>query len=137
MANSRTFPVGWSRTWDQPQSIPRYTFRLAIVFLLYLAAGKLGLAVPFTSSNVSPVWPAAGIAVAAILLFGLEVAPAIALAAFLINFVSPIPKSAALCIGLGNALSAASAGYLLARFPDFECADAFRMPGRLNSVQIR
>jgi PAS domain S-box-containing protein len=97
-----------------------YAFRLAVVFLLYLGAGKLGLAVPFTSANVSPVWPAAGIAVAAVLLWGLEVAPAIALAAFLVNFFSTIPTTAAVCIGLGNALSAVSAGYLLAKFPDFE-----------------
>ena len=48
-----------------------YGVRLALVFVLYLAAGKLGLSVPFTSGNVSPVWPAlrcrAGIRVALVL----------------------------------------------------------------------
>jgi hypothetical protein len=53
-----------------------------LVFALYLGSGKLGLAVPFTSSNVSPIWPAAGIAVAAVLIWGIQVAPAIAFAAF-------------------------------------------------------
>ena len=38
-----------------------YAVRLALVFVLYLAAGKLGLSVPFTSGNVSPVWPASGL----------------------------------------------------------------------------
>lgn len=112
--------VNWSRGQDKLQSIPRHASRLAIVFLLYVAAGKLGLAVPFTDSNVSPVWPAAGIAVAGILLFGVEVAPAIAGAAFLVNFFSPIPKSVAICIGLGNALSAVCTSYLLAQLPDFK-----------------
>jgi PAS domain S-box-containing protein len=105
---------------DEPQSILHYAFRLALVFVLYFAAGELGLVVPFTSSNVSPVWPAAGVAVAAVLLFGLRVAPAVAVAAFFVNFLTPLPKSAAVCIGLGNALSAVCAGYLLVQFPDFE-----------------
>ena len=62
-----------------------------LVFALYFGAGKLGLAVPFTSSNVSPIWPAAGIAVAAVLIWGIQVAPAIAFAAFLVNFLNPDP----------------------------------------------
>jgi two-component system, NarL family, sensor histidine kinase FusK len=94
--------------------------QLAIVFALYFGVGKIGLAVPFTSSNVSPVWPAAGIAVAAVLVCGIQIAPAIALAAFLVNFLTPIPTSASIAIGLGNASSAVVAGYLLARFSDFE-----------------
>ena len=56
-----------------------YAVRLALVFVLYLAAGKLGLSVPFTSGNVSPVWPASGVALASVLLWGYEVWPAIAL----------------------------------------------------------
>jgi len=49
------------RNWwrPTPYSLRGYIFRLAFVFLLYFAAGELGLAVPFTSANVSPVWPAA------------------------------------------------------------------------------
>ena len=120
MASSRIPSIDWSRPQNLPQPVHRYAWRLALVFFLYVGAGKLGLAVPFTSSNVSPVWPAAGIAVAAVLLFGLQVAPAIALAAFLVNFLSPIPKSAAVCIGVGNASSAVLAGYLLTWLPDFQ-----------------
>ena len=89
MASSQTLSVDWSRPQDQPQSVFGYALRLALVFLLYLGAGKVGLAVPFTSSNVSPVWPAAGIAVAAVLLWGVQVAPAIAFAAFFVNFLGP------------------------------------------------
>ena len=98
----------------------RYVSQLAIVFALYFGVGKLGLAVPFTSSNISPVWPAAGIAVAAVLVWGIQIAPAIALAAFLVNFLTPIPTSASIAIGLGNASSAVVAGYLLVRFSDFQ-----------------
>jgi PAS domain S-box-containing protein len=98
----------------------RYVSQLAIVFALYFGAGKLGLAIPFTSSNVSPVWPAAGVAVSAVLIWGIQIAPAIALAAFLVNFLSSIPAPIAVGIGLGNASSAVLAGYLLRRFSDFQ-----------------
>jgi PAS domain S-box-containing protein len=93
----------------------RYLLRLTAVFFLYLAAGKLGLSVPFTSGNVSPVWPASGIALAAVLLWGYGIWPGIAAAAFLVNFWSPIPPLAALGIAVGNTSSALVGGYLLRR----------------------
>ena len=54
----------------QTESAPprQYFLKVAAVFVLYLAAGKLGLSVPFTSGNVSPVWPASGVALASVLL---------------------------------------------------------------------
>ena len=60
-----------------------YFLRLLGVFALYLAAGKLGLSAPFTSGNVSPFWPASGIALASVLLWGHSIWPGIAAAAFL------------------------------------------------------
>ncbi len=109
-----------SRPREQTHSGYQYAMQLLVTFASYFAAGKLGLAIPFTSGNVSPVWPAAGIGVAAVLLWGFQVAPAIALAAFLVNFLSPIPPLAAAAIGLGNASSAVLAGCLLRRFGDFQ-----------------
>jgi PAS domain S-box-containing protein len=120
MASSRVFFFDWWKPQDQSRSGYRYVLQLAFVFALYFAAGKLGLAVPFTSSNVSPIWPAAGVAVAAVLIWGIQIAPAIAFAAFLVNFLSPVPTSASIAIGLGNASSAVVAGYLLKRSSDFE-----------------
>ncbi len=46
------------------------TIRLLAVALIYFIAAKVGLAIPFTSSNVSPIWPASGVALACLLLFG-------------------------------------------------------------------
>ncbi len=103
----------WQSLRNRTLSASPLAWRLAVVFALYFVAGRLGLAVPFTSANVSPVWPAAGVAVAAVLTWGLRVAPAIALAAFLVNFFTTIPASAAAGIGVGNALSAIAAAYLL------------------------
>ena len=92
-----------------------YAVRLVTVFVLYLAAGKLGLAAPFTSGNVSPYWPASGIALASVLLWGYRVWPAIASAAFLVNFWSPIPTQAALGIAVGNTSAALVGAFLLRR----------------------
>src|SRR5437868_13240997 len=93
----------------------QYFLRLVTVFVLYLSVGKLGLSVPFTSGNVSPVWPASGVAMAAVLIWGWEIWPGIALAAFLVNF-STIPSLAAVGIGIGNTASALFGGYLLHLF---------------------
>jgi PAS domain S-box-containing protein len=120
MAFSRVFFLDWWRPQDQLYSRYGHVLQLAVVFALYFGAGELGLAVPFTSANVSPVWPAAGVAVAAVLIWGMQIAPAIAFAAFLVNFLSPIPTSASVAIGLGNASGAVLAGYLLTRFSGFQ-----------------
>ena len=120
MSSSRVLLRDWWRPRDQSRSDYRCVLQLAFVFALYFGAGKLGLAVPFTSSNVSPIWPAAGVAVAAVLIWGIQIAPAIAFAAFLVNFLTPVPTFASIAIGLGNASSAVIAGYLLKHFADFE-----------------
>ena len=120
MASSRLAFLDWWRRQDQSRSGYRYVLQLAFVFVLYSGAGTLGLAVPFTSSNVSPIWPAAGVAVAAVLSLGIQIAPAIAFAAFLVNFLTPVPTFASVAIGLGNASSAVFAGYLLRRSFDFK-----------------
>src|SRR6266851_4619243 len=110
----------------QTESAPprQYFLKVAAVFVLYLAAGKLGLSVPFTSGNVSPVWPASGVALASVLLWGYEVWPGLALAAFFVNFLSPIPALSCIGIAIGNTSSALLGGYLLRRFindrPSFE-----------------
>lgn len=97
----------------------KYVSQVVIVGGAYFAAGRLGLASPFTSGNVSPVWPAAGIALAAILLWGYRVSPGIAAGAFLVNFWSPIPHAAAVGLAAGNTLAAVTGAFLLHQIPDF------------------
>jgi integral membrane sensor domain MASE1 len=116
-------PIGGDATaeswWGNAPSraqFQRYVLRLALVFVLYLAAAKLGLSVPFTSGNVSPVWPASGVALASVLLWGYGIWPGIALAAFFANFLSPIPTVSCIGIALGNTSSALVGGYLVRRF---------------------
>jgi PAS domain S-box-containing protein len=92
---------------------------LCIVFGVYVLAGRLGLTVPFTSGNVSPVWPAAGIALAALLLVGNRVWPAIACGAVVVNYFSPVSLEAALAIGAGNTVGPVVGAWLVRRLPRF------------------
>src|SRR2546423_742773 len=86
-----------------------------LVALLYFATGRLGLAIPFTSGNVSPVWPAAGVALAAALILGPRIWPGIALGAFLVNFFTPVPHIAAAGLMFGNALGPTLGAMLVKR----------------------
>src|SRR6266550_2288483 len=61
------------------------TLQIAVVALSYLVAARVGLALDAVSGFATLVWPASGIALAAILLGGFELWPAIAIGAFLAN----------------------------------------------------
>lgn len=101
------------------RAVLKYVFQIIVVSGAYFVAGRLGLATPFTSGNVSPVWPASGIALAAILLWGYRVSPGIAAGAFLVNFWSQVPHTAALGLAAGNTLAAVTGAFLLHQIPDF------------------
>src|SRR4029077_16440523 len=58
---------------------------VGIVTVSYFIAGKLGLTLASLNASASPVWPPAGIALAALLLLGYRVWPAILVGAFLVN----------------------------------------------------
>ena len=103
----------------QAHRTAQYLVELALVLVVYLLGGKVGLAIPFTSGNVSPVWPPAGIAVAALLVVGYRIWPAVAIAAFLVNFFTPIPHVAALGIAVGNTVGPLAGIWLMRRISRF------------------
>ena len=79
-----------------------YFLQIAVVFVAYLVGGKLGQATAnIRSSNLGPVWPAYGIALAAILICGYRAWLGVAAGAFLVAFFSPVSHVAAL--GRGDA----------------------------------
>jgi integral membrane sensor domain MASE1 len=85
---------------------------LAWVFLAYTISGEIGLRVPFTQSNVSPLWYASGVALGSVLLFGVRVWPSILAAAFFVNATTDIPVAAAAGIACGNTFSAVFGGWM-------------------------
>ncbi len=97
----------------------RWILELVCVFAACLLAGEMGLSVPFTSGTISPVWPTAGVALAAILLCGYRIWPAVVLAAFVVNFYTGIPHLAAAGTALGSTAGPLCGAWLLRQLPDF------------------
>ena len=99
----------------------RLVAQLAIVFLAYFIAGKLGQATSnIRSSNLGPVWPAYGIALAAFIAFGRSVWPGIAASAFLVAFSASVPALAAAGQAAGATAAGLTGAYVLRRIPRFD-----------------
>ena len=104
-----------------PRVVWKYLVQITIVFVAYFAAGKLGQATAnIRSSNLGPVWPAYGIALAALLLYGYRVWVGIAAAAFLVAFLSAVPHVAAVGQAAGATLAALIGAFLLRRIAKFD-----------------
>jgi signal transduction histidine kinase len=86
--------------------------------IIYFFAGKLGLMLASLHASASPVWPAAGIALAALLLLGYRVWPAIFVAAFLVNVTAAGNVFTSFGIAAGNTLEALAGAFLVNRFAD-------------------
>ncbi|HUP98234.1 MAG TPA: MASE1 domain-containing protein [Usitatibacter sp.] len=83
---------------------------------LYFVAGKLGLSFATLHSSASAVWPPTGIALAALLLLGNRVWPAIFVGAFLVNVTTAGSIPASLGIAAGNTFEGLAGAYLVSRF---------------------
>ncbi|HEU4702812.1 MAG TPA: diguanylate cyclase, partial [Conexibacter sp.] len=88
---------------------------LACVGVAYFAVAKLGLSFSEGHAIVSAVWPPSGLGLAAAVVFGPRVAPAIFLAAVASNATGDSTLPSAIGIAAGNALAAATGAVLLAR----------------------
>jgi signal transduction histidine kinase/CheY-like chemotaxis protein len=89
---------------------------LALLAVIYTVAAKLSLHLAFFQPNASPVWPPAGIALAAMLILGYRVWPAIFVGAFLANVTTAGNLITSLCIAGGNSLEALCGAWLINRF---------------------
>ena len=88
---------------------------LVLLTALCFAGGKIGLLVPIVQQRVTLLWPPTGIALAAVLLCGSWVWPAITLGSLLVSFSTGTPPVAAVVIAFGNTLGALAGGWLLRR----------------------
>ena len=89
---------------------------LLVLTGLYFIAGKLGLQVASPNPSATAVWPPTGIALAAILILGNRVWPAILVGAFFVNFTTAGTLATSLGIAVGNTLEAVLGAYLVRRF---------------------
>jgi PAS domain S-box-containing protein len=99
----------------------RLALQLVGVFAAYYIAGKLGQATTnIRSSNLGPVWPAYGIALASFLVCGSRVWPGIAASAFIVAWSSAVPPLAAAGQAIGASVAALIGATLLQRIPHFD-----------------
>src|ERR1051325_1067350 len=89
---------------------------IAVLTIVYLVAGKLGLRFASFHASASPVWPPVGIALAALLLLGYCVLPAIFVGAFLVNATTMGNIATSLGIATGNTLEAICGAWMVNRF---------------------
>jgi signal transduction histidine kinase len=89
---------------------------IGILTVVYFLAGHFSLRLAFLHASASPVWPPAGIALAALLLLGYRVWPAIFIGAFLVNIITPGSIATSLCIASGNTLEALCGAWLINYF---------------------
>ena len=90
-----------------------YGLQLVVVAAAYVATGKFGLSLAFASDSVTAIWAPSGIALAALVLGGYRLWPAVALGALLTNLDTGVPAYVVLGITLGNTLEALAGAFLL------------------------
>ncbi|MBC7944932.1 MAG: MASE1 domain-containing protein [Burkholderiales bacterium] len=122
--------------------LPEYSKRLfpvGVLAVVYYLAALLGSLLAYAGTNVSPVWPPSGIALAAILVLGYRVWPGILLGAFAASLTvfaathtagASTPAFVALAIAVVNTLEALLGAFLLrvvagARSPFDQPQDVF------------
>jgi integral membrane sensor domain MASE1 len=96
---------------------------LAAFTLLYYVAGRLGLSLAFVNASASPLWPPTGLAIAACLLLGTWVWPAVLAGAFIVNITTTQAVVPSILIACGNTAEALIAAWLAQRTA--RGADAF------------
>src|SRR5436190_2293337 len=89
---------------------------IGVFAIIYVIAGKIGLNLASLNASASPVWPPAGIALAAILLLGYRAWPAIFVGAFLVNLTTAGDIATSVAIASGNTLEAVAGAWLVNRF---------------------
>ncbi len=98
------------------QQIRRRLAIVAIVATVYFLAGKFGLEFALTNPSATTVWPPAGIALFALLIFGYGVWPAIFIGAFLVNTATTHSAISSLSVATGNTLEGLLGAYLVTKF---------------------
>ena len=99
--------------------IKRITQRLPLIIglaIIYFVSGKLGLQLAIVNPSATAVWPPTGIALAAFLIFGYDVWPAIFIGAFAVNLTTAGSIATSLSIGAGNTLEGLVGAYLISKF---------------------
>lgn len=93
-----------------------YAGGLVAIGVIYFALAKGGLALASIHPNATPIWPPTGVALAAVLLWGYRIWPAIFTAAVIANATTAGSVATAIAIATGNSLEAVVGAYLINRW---------------------
>jgi signal transduction histidine kinase/ActR/RegA family two-component response regulator len=104
--------------WPPSSSVRSYAVELLAIGLVYFAIAKIGLALASIHPSASPIWPPTGLALAAVMLRGYRVWPAIFLGAWLANATTAGSVYTSSAIALGNTLECLVGAYLISRWSE-------------------
>lgn len=107
--------VGATEERSRPLRIGAAVATVVAVALAYIAAAELGLRFALVRDQVTPLWPPAGIAVAAVALLGRRAIAGIAVGAFAVNAPLGPTLPAVLMITAGNTLGPVAVAAILRR----------------------
>jgi PAS domain S-box-containing protein len=120
--STQLVPPAPASAHDKP--LPHWALALLLTWAAYLLAGLLALKLAIPPGYASPLYPSAGIALAAVLVYGWRVVPGVVLGAFCVNLTLSAQRGnldySALglpaCIALGAGLQAWAGAALVRRF---------------------
>src|SRR5262249_8611744 len=97
-----------------------YPLVILVLAFAYFSAGRFGLGFAILHENVTLVWGATAIALAAMLLGGIRLWPGIVIGALFVNLTTGIPLPAILIITFGDTLGPVVATYILRNIVPFK-----------------
>lgn len=116
---------------------PSHWWRVPALAVAYFFAGQLSLLLAIPPGFATPVWPSAGIALAAVLVWGYGVVPGVVAGSFAVNLMLAVQSTAnmssattylmAFGIACGAGLQSMAAAWLVARFA--------KVPSRLTRAR--
>ena len=91
----------------------KYWRNIVALALVYFLAARVGFLFPFEGEIATLVWPASGVALTAILLFGLDLWPAVTLGSLLVAISNGHSLQLTLGVILAHTLEAYVGAYIL------------------------
>jgi PAS domain S-box-containing protein len=107
---------------------------LCVIGAAYYALAKGGLALASLHPSATPIWPPTGLALAAMLLRGYRVWPAIFLGALIANATTAGSLATSVAIGAGNTLEGVIGGYLANRWSNGR--DSYATPAGIAAFSL-